>query len=304
MKVSIILPTSNNEILAERAIISLLNQTYKKIEILIGLNGNTQKYDSEIKRKFIDYKQIIFFQIKANNIVDALNYLIDKSKGDYIARMDADDIAHPERLEKQIRYIKHNKSVFVSSNAKIVDTNLDTFHTHQNTKSSKFYKNSIIHPSIIVKNTILKKFKYRQIPYAEDYELYLRLEKSKIRLDYIQEKLLFYQIDTGKFINPVKAFYQNVATLVIAKAYRNNLIVNENFFKLVKYEKSFSYIWKKYFNNIISNKKVYTKIIFFIKVFFSKQLVMKKILASTLFHKTSYFFNIKEIKFINKKKKL
>jgi teichuronic acid biosynthesis glycosyltransferase TuaG len=302
MKISIILPISNNEILAERAIISLLNQTYKKIEILVGLNGNTQKYDSEIKRKFIDYKQIIFFRIKANNIVDALNYLIDKSKGDYIARMDADDIAHPERLEKQIRYIKYNKFVFVSTNAEIVDTNLDSIPVDQISKSNKFYKNSIIHSSIIVKNTILKKFKYRQIPYAEDYELYLRLEKSKIRLDCIPDKLLFYQIDISKYINPVKAFYQNVATLVVAKAYRNNLIVNENFFKLIKHEKSFNYMWKNYFNSIIINKKLYLKVIFFIKVFFSKQLIMKKILASIFFNKTYQLFYKNQIKPINKKK--
>ncbi len=115
MKISILIPLSNNYPHYEKAIISLINQTYKNIEILICLNGNSKKFNKIIKKKFFNYSYIKFYYLKKSNIVKALNLLIDKSKGSYIARMDADDISHPDRLYKQIEYIKKKKT-YISVN--------------------------------------------------------------------------------------------------------------------------------------------------------------------------------------------
>ena len=125
MKVSVILPISNDYPHSDGAIISLINQTYKNIEILICLNGNSTKFNTNIKKKFKNYQNIKFYYLSKSNIVDALNLLVKKSTGKYIARMDADDFSHPDRIYKQIKYIKSKKIDFLSTNGEVVDKNFD-----------------------------------------------------------------------------------------------------------------------------------------------------------------------------------
>ena len=87
--------------------------------------------------------------------------------------MDADDFSHPDRIYRQIQYIKSKKLDFLSTNGEVVDKNFEYIYQHKQNNKKKYSTNPILHPSIIIKADILKKFKYRQIPFAEDYELYL-----------------------------------------------------------------------------------------------------------------------------------
>ena len=280
MKVSVILPISNNYFDANRSIISLINQTYKNLEILICLNGNSKKYNTKIKKNFSEYKQVKFYEIEEKNIVHALNFLIEKSSGEFIARMDVDDVSFPKRIEKQVKYLIDNNLSFASTNGEVVDANFDKIYTHEKSNVHKYYTNPILHPSIIIEAKLLKKFKYKQIPYAEDYELYLRLEQSGVKLGNINETLIYYQLNTKNVSNPKRAFFLILSTLVIANAFRNNLSVNENFFKLVKYDNKFKPIYKDFNKNFIKEKKIIFKVIFLIKNFFRKNSLIKKILFS------------------------
>ena len=282
MKISIILPISNNYPYSEGAIISLINQTYKNIEILICLNGNSKKFENLIKKKFSTYSNIKFYHLKKSNIVDALNMLINKSKGKYIARMDADDISHPDRLNKQIKHMKKNNLAFLSTNGEVVDNNFNSIYLHKQKNKKRFYTNPILHPSIVVRSDILKKFKYRQIPFAEDYELYCRLEQNGINLNFLQENLIFYQSNLRNIANPKRAFYLSLATLTISKAFRENLYVNEKFFKLINYDNSFTKVYKIFFYNYILQKFFIKKLIFLIKYSFKKDSIIKKIILSKI----------------------
>ena len=107
MKISVLLPISNNTEKSYDAINSILNQTYKNYEILICLNGNSLSFEKKIKKKkYKKIKRIKFFKNKEKNIVPALNLLIENSKGEYCARIDADDICKPNRFEEQVKYLK------------------------------------------------------------------------------------------------------------------------------------------------------------------------------------------------------
>jgi len=141
MKVSVILPISNNYFDANRSIISLINQTYKNLEILICLNGNSKKYNTKIKKNFSEYKQVKFYEIEEKNIVNALNFLIEKSSGEFIARMDADDVSFPKRIEKQIKYLIDNNLSFASTNGEVVDANFDKIYSHAK-RQKNIYSNS------------------------------------------------------------------------------------------------------------------------------------------------------------------
>ena len=293
MKVTVIIPVSDNYIYSKRAIISILNQSYRNIEILICLNGNSKKYNNSLKNFFSSFNNIKFYTQKRKNIVDALNLLISKSSGRFIARMDADDISHPERISSQIDYIVKNNLDFLSSNGEVVDEYFNKIYLHNQDLRKKYFTNPILHPSIIIKSSILKKFKYRQIPYAEDYELYLRLEKSGINLKCIPKLLIYYQLNKKNLFNPKRSFYLMLSTLSISKSFRENLEINENFFKHIRYS-------EKYKNNFLNyskyyiNKNFFLKIKFIIKIFFQKNDLIRKLIFSRIIF--SFFKRKKSLK--------
>ena len=299
MKISIIVPISDNYKYADRAIISLINQTYKNIEILICLNGNSHTYNKKIIKKFSSFKKIIFYIKKKKDIVDALNLLTDKAKGQFIARLDCDDVSSPTRIENQLKKVREDNLQFLSTDGEVVDYKFDKIYYHKTNFNKKFYTNPILHPSIIIKSKILKKLKYKKIPYAEDYELYLRLEKSGVNLINLKKPLLYYQLNLKNLINKKRAFFVNLSTLVVSKAFRENLEVNENFFPKIKYDNNFSAIYKNYLNNYIFEKNKFKKAIYLFIILFTKKNLIKKTLISRILN---YFRIKRSIKLIKKKK--
>lgn len=281
MKISVILPVSNNEKFAERAIISLLNQTYRDFEILVCLNGNTSEFNFELTKKFKKIKKIKFYKINKNNIVDALNFLINKSRGKFIARMDADDISAPDRFKEQINFLEKNKEYFLSTNAEVIDENLDKIYDHKFKNQKKYSTNPIIHPSIMVKSVILKKTMYRHIPFAEDYDLYFRLENKGIKLNNLNKNLIFYKLNEKNIKNSRRAFYLFLSTLSLSKAFRENLEVNEKYFTLLKIDKSFQRDYKT-FLQLSGKKSLLFKISNLFKILFLKNYIIKKLVFSKL----------------------
>ena len=115
--VSVILPVYNDETNIEKSINSILNQTYKNIELLIYNDGSydsTQKIISSIDSPLIK----IFSNNKNIGLTKALNFLISKSSGEIIARQDSDDISYLDRIEKQVDYLLSNKLDAAASRAR------------------------------------------------------------------------------------------------------------------------------------------------------------------------------------------
>jgi len=99
--VSVIMPAYNAEMYVERAIESILNQMYRDFEFII-IDSSTDA-TSEIIAGYQQIDDRIRFRYQENlGLVDALNIGCRLSRGKYIARMDADDVSLPERLQKQI----------------------------------------------------------------------------------------------------------------------------------------------------------------------------------------------------------
>ena len=187
----------------------------------------------------------------------------------------------------------------MSTDGEVVDYKFDKIYYHKTNFNKKFYTNPILHPSIIIKSKILKKLKYKKIPYAEDYELYLRLEKSGVNLINLKKPLLYYQLNLKNLINKKRAFFVNLSTLVVSKAFRENLEVNENFFPKIKYDNNFSAIYKNYLNNYIFEKNKFKKDIYLFIILFTKKNLIKKTLISRILN---YFRIKRSIKLIKIKK--
>lgn len=185
-QVSVILPVFNAEKYICESIKSILAQTFIDFELIIINDGSTDSSEELIK-KFKD-DRIIYLENESNlGIIETLNIAIEVSKGLFIARMDADDIAHPQRFEIQVKFLKNNpKYVIVGSFASIIDEN--SFKKHgtlivpQNNieiKTHSFFHSPFVHPSILIRRDVLSKFKYsKDYPLAEDYFLWIKvLEK-------------------------------------------------------------------------------------------------------------------------------
>ena len=118
--VSWIVPVASGEKWLDRCLKSIVNQTYNSWEALIIINGqiNSNEY-SKIKIKYSKFKnKIFFYELKKRGLANALNFGLKKCKGEWIARLDADDYCIKQRLEIQMNYTSYD---LIFSNVDYVD---------------------------------------------------------------------------------------------------------------------------------------------------------------------------------------
>lgn len=199
--VSVVMPVFNAERFVGEAIESILTQTHPHFEFLILNDGSTDRTE-EIVKSFDD--QRIRYSKSALNLglVSQLNSGLDKSTGKYIARMDADDIAMPNRLERQVLFMESHPEIGVSgSNVVSFNTNRRYFKSimpeaHDEICTHFLFGNSIYHPSIMIRRSVLLTHGVRYkigTDTSEDYVLYVDLHE-KTKLANLQEVLLNYRL--------------------------------------------------------------------------------------------------------------
>lgn len=200
--ISIVLAVHNGEKYIKQTIESLLNQSYKNFELIVIVNC-TNDNTLDILRSFDDVRLHIY-ETNICQLNFNLNFALSKSKGEFIARIDADDIATPQRLEKQVKLMEKND--VVGSNLELIDENSKTIGTqfipesNEKIRNKILYTNTIAHPSVMYKKElILKCSGYFGGKMSEDYDLWLRLMRDKsVRFYNIQENLTKYRIHTAQ----------------------------------------------------------------------------------------------------------
>jgi glycosyltransferase involved in cell wall biosynthesis len=108
--VSIGMPVFNNEKTLATAVRSILNQTYRNWELLVMDDGSADR-TLEVARSFCDPRILVFTDHSHKGLVPRLNQAIELSRGKYFARMDGDDVAYPERFERQTKYLEEHPGV-------------------------------------------------------------------------------------------------------------------------------------------------------------------------------------------------
>lgn len=205
--ISVILPVYNAEKFIKDAIDSILNQTYKNFELIIINDGSTDNSESIILG--YDDKRIIYVKNERNiKLINTLNKGIKLAKGDFIARMDADDISLPNRFEEQINIFKNFKNVGVcGSNIKIFSNNTNKSYLHKfpisniNIKSSILTINPFAHPSVMIRKSILDEYdiKYNNCFYrVEDWGLWISLIDKCDFYNVSKPLLLYRYVETSE----------------------------------------------------------------------------------------------------------
>ena len=224
IKISVVMPAYNAEKYIGQAIESILNQTYSNFEFIIINDGSNDK----TKEVILSYKddRIIYLENERNSgIVVTLNKGLEKANGEYIARMDADDIAEPNRFEKQIKYLDKNIEIDVlgsgictfgeniKSKKRLFTTNADQL------KAELIFSSCIAHPTVMIRKNILEKYNLKydlNFAGAEDYCLWWEIAKvSKIAtlpdilLNYRMHESQVTKVKDSKYYNMMKALMDN-----------------------------------------------------------------------------------------------
>ncbi|MDY9918633.1 MAG: glycosyltransferase [Proteiniphilum sp.] len=207
--VSIILPVFNAESYVNYAIESILEQTYDNYELIIINDGSTDQ-SLKIINSYQD-SRIVLINRENKGLAISLNEGLNIAKGTYIARMDADDVCLPTRLEKQIEYfVKNPQTVLLGTGAELIDINGNTIGYHIPYTGNKLLKKLIFHygcvfkhPSVMFnKNVANDVGNYNELigKYIEDYFLWSKLAK-KGKINNIPEILIKYRITPGSIMN-------------------------------------------------------------------------------------------------------
>lgn len=199
--ISVILPNFNGMPYLKTAVNSIISQTHKDFELIIvddGSKDNSLGYLNGLKEK-----QIKLIKNKTNiGIAKSLNKAIRLSKGKYIARMDADDIANPTRLKTQLQFMLNNKDISLCGTwAEKINRKGQKIGVIEYPTSDKIikkvlpYYNPVIHPSWFIKKDVYKKLNGYKNDYngAEDYEFLLRA-RNHFGIANIPKILLKYRV--------------------------------------------------------------------------------------------------------------
>lgn len=184
--VTVIMSVYNGELYLAKSIKSILQQTFKDFQFFIADDGSTDNSRKIIHQYQKMDNRIVLFEGTNSGLTTRLNYLASIASTPFIARMDADDISEPTRLEEQVNYMKKNVKCGVVGTGFIQIDKDDKVcrgvirrDDNENLKKELLtgYTNVFTHGSVMMRSEILNKFSpiYR-FKYSQDFDLWLRLK--------------------------------------------------------------------------------------------------------------------------------
>jgi len=215
--VSVLLPCYNVEKYVEETFDSLLNQTYTNFEI-VAINDCSTDSTLKILNGLAEKdKRIKIYNNESNlKLIKTLNRGIDLCRGEYIARMDADDIAMPERLEKEVNFLEENKDY------DIVSTQFATFRTgssktdlhfnplkYEELQSYLIFKSGICHPASMMRKRLFTELGLRfdeEYLHVEDYALWSKALYVTKLANLGGEPLLLYRVHGSQ----ISSLYEDI----------------------------------------------------------------------------------------------
>lgn len=201
--ISVIMSVYNGEDYLAEAIQSVIDQTFHNWELII-INDCSKDSTPEILADFAAKDARIKLHHNEVNLKlpTSLNKAISLSTGKYIARMDADDICLPDRLEKQFRFMEANSDVALSScrfmtvkNGAYASGGAGGRCDNDALRAMLLVANPILHPGVIAKAEIMKQFLYdTTLTCTEDLELWTRMVAQGQKIRILPECLLIYRL--------------------------------------------------------------------------------------------------------------
>jgi glycosyltransferase involved in cell wall biosynthesis len=244
--ISVVLPAYNAEKYISEAVQSILNQTYPNFEILIYDDGSTDK-TIDVINQLTDPRIRLIKKDKNVGLVDSLNRGIEEAKGKYIARMDADDIAMPDRFFTQIKLMEEDTNIVLCGSwiSFISENRIGKQPEHHDEIAVKLITScAFLHPTVILRRAFLvtNQLRYRTDYFpAEDYDLWCRISRRGKTYN-IPEVLLKYRTHQQQ-VSSVLSSKQLEITRLIGSQMLNTIVSNHNYNNLLSdyMDNQFSY---------------------------------------------------------------
>lgn len=196
-RITVLMPVYNAERFLREAINSILAQSFQPFEFIIIDDGSTDR-SAEIIASYRDPRIRFIRNHKNMGISATLNKGISLASCELIARMDADDISYPQRLQKQYAYMKRNpECALLSTWARVVAED-KKFIRLERYRSNFYYYNLtfecwIYHPTIMFRKAAVQELGMYSVPYSEDYDLFWKMS-IHFPIANLPEPLLDYRI--------------------------------------------------------------------------------------------------------------
>ena len=230
-KVSVLIPVYNGESTIESAVESILRQSFCDFEIVIINDGSTDSTPSILDYLSKRDKRINVIHTPQRGIISALNTGIELCRADLIARMDADDISHPQRLELQFDLMTNQPEVSVCSSLVRMfprkdllgglvkyEEWLSSLISSDDIARDMLVESPVAHPSVMLrKSELIEIGGYQERGWPEDYDLWLRYHAAGKRFIKVPHTLLFWRQAEGRLTFADSRY--SVENFLRAKAY-------------------------------------------------------------------------------------
>ena len=225
--ISVVLPVYNGVITIKAAVESILDQTYDNFELIVINDGSTDE-TSEILASFND-KRLTVLNQKNQGLAASLNRGIQQSKGKYIARIDADDIAFPERLQKQVNFMEANPAIVVMGTAaRLIYSNSTQRVRYRPLDTASIRKNIIkicpfTHSSVMIRKDVLDKVGLYDVAkdgakktLVEDYDLWVRILAAGYEMANTAEVLMICHRNPGSVMRG-RSFWKRLEQQILSR---------------------------------------------------------------------------------------
>jgi glycosyltransferase involved in cell wall biosynthesis len=197
------------DVLLNKSILSLVNQTYKDFKTIIVLDECWDKTKEMIESSKYDLDLKILIKDKKEGLSYAKNFGLQYVKTEWVGFLDADDLYLPNKLEKQVNYIQNNEVDFLGTHCwningmddgNIFPSCFDNNHniTHLEISNKIFNENVLTHGSMLIKKSSISELDgYQDIKGMEDWDLWKRAINSGYKFYQIPERLYIYRLNTS-----------------------------------------------------------------------------------------------------------
>lgn len=261
--ISVIMSTyKEDERLLRESIESILNQTYRDFEYIIILDYPDNDVHKSVIEEYALKDDRIHFYINEKNmgLTDSLNRGLSLCHGEYIARMDADDISLPDRLERQMKYLEKNHYDLIGGITEMINEDGSLLYSIKSvpTDPKKInkalrYSQCIAHPTWLGRKEVFEKNAgYRHMPLCEDYDFTLRAVLNGFVISNLNEPVLKYRM-TSNSISRSNLFEQYLYMSYITNEYKNK--------RVASVDKAYAYV-QQHLNEKDSDKYLKANVIF------------------------------------------
>lgn len=203
--VSVVIPVYNGEKYLEESLQSCFDQTYKNIEVVVVDDKSTDSTLSILKTLEKDHPNLVIIEAeKQDGLGNVINIGIKKAKGKYIARLDADDLMYPARIEKQVGFMEDNPEVvvlgghidLVDEKGKIIGARSYSIED-KDIKKNLFLFQPFAHPSVMMRKDAVEEAGYypEHIWKIEDVMFFFKMSKVG-KFHNLPDKLIKYRVST------------------------------------------------------------------------------------------------------------